>query len=89
MIFDKFFNSNKKNTEEVFDSDKKSEKPLRSVVKSISWRLVGTMDTIIISWVITGKIALALTIGSIELVTKMVLYFFHERIWNTIKWGKQ
>ena len=89
MIFDNFFNSNKKNAKEGFDFDKKSEKPMRSVVKSISWRLVGTMDTIIISWVITGKIALALTIGSIELVTKMVLYFFHERIWNTIKWGKQ
>ncbi|MBL4724518.1 MAG: DUF2061 domain-containing protein [Lutibacter sp.] len=88
MIFDKFFNSNKKNTKEGFNSDKKSEKPMRSVVKSISWRLVGTMDTIIISWVVTGKVALALTIGSIELATKMVLYFFHERIWNTIKWGK-
>lgn len=88
MILDQIFISNKKNTEKVDTKLTHSERPIRSIIKSISWRLVGTIDTIIISWVITGKIALALTIGSIELVTKMVLYFFHERIWNTIKWGK-
>ena len=67
---------------------KSSDKPLRSVVKSLSWRLVGTLDTIIISWLITGQLTLAFSIGSIELFTKMILYFFHERIWNSIKWGK-
>ena len=65
-----------------------SEKPLRSVLKSLSWRLVGTMDTILISWLITGKVSLALSIGVVELFTKMILYFFHERIWNAVKWGK-
>ena len=68
--------------------DAASERPLRSVAKSISWRIVGTIDTILISWVITGKLDLAFSIGSVELITKMILYFFHERIWNSIKWGK-
>ncbi|MDB0602460.1 DUF2061 domain-containing protein [Tenacibaculum maritimum] len=68
--------------------NKQSEKPLRSILKSISWRLIGTLDTVLISWLITGKLALAFSIGSVELITKMILYFFHERIWNSIKWGK-
>ncbi len=72
-----------------YKEDKDSEKPIRSIVKSISWRIVGTIDTILISWVITGKLTTAFSIGSIELITKMVLYFFHERIWNNIKWGKK
>ncbi|MBU3821325.1 DUF2061 domain-containing protein [Flavobacteriaceae bacterium XHP0103] len=72
----------------TYKEDVVREKPLRSVVKSISWRIIGTLDTILISWVITGKLALAFSIGSVELVTKMVLYFFHERVWNSIKWGK-
>ncbi len=68
--------------------DKLSENPLRSIVKTISWRIIGTLDTVFISWLITGELTIAFSIGSIELVTKMVLYFFHERIWNNIKWGK-
>lgn len=91
MILDLIYKSNQKNAKKK-DSEKvsnvTSEKPIRSIVKSISWRLIGTIDTFIISWLITGKVSLALTIGAIELVTKMVLYFFHERIWNVIKWGK-
>jgi len=71
-----------------YKSDKNSENPLRSFVKSVSWRVIGTIDTVLISWLITGELALAFSIGSIELITKMVLYFFHERIWNKIKWGK-
>ncbi|ULC59284.1 DUF2061 domain-containing protein [Flaviramulus sp. BrNp1-15] len=72
----------------TYKKDAASEKPIRSVVKSLSWRTIGTLDTIIISWIITGKLDLAFSIGGIELVTKMILYFFHERIWNSIKWGK-
>lgn len=71
-----------------FQSSRASEKPLRSIVKSISWRIIGTLDTILISWIITGALTLALSIGTIELITKMILYFFHERAWNQIKWGK-
>ena len=60
----------------------------RSFVKSISWRIVGTVDTILISYLITGEIRFALSIGAIELITKMGLYIIHERIWNKTSWGK-
>ena len=64
------------------------EKAYRSVVKTISWRTVGTIDTIIISYFITGDLTMAASIGSIEVVTKMILYYFHERAWNKIPLGK-
>jgi len=65
-----------------------AEKAYRSVVKSVSWRTVGTLDTMIISYFITGNLTMAASIGSIEVFTKMVLYYFHERAWNKIKLGK-
>ena len=64
------------------------DKSYRSIVKSISWRTIGTIDTIVISYFIIGKIGLALSIGSIEVFTKMTLYFLHERTWNRIKFGR-
>ena len=64
------------------------DKLKRSLAKTISWRVIGTLDTVLISWIITGTLALAFSIGAVELVTKMALYFFHERAWNNIKWGK-
>jgi uncharacterized membrane protein len=83
MILKQIIN-NKKN----YTLDKTSDNPLRSIVKSFSWRVIGTIDTILISWLITGEMSIAFSIGSIELITKMVLYFFHERVWNSVKWGK-
>lgn len=65
-----------------------AENALRSVVKTISWRTVGTLDTVLISYIITGSITMAASIGSIELVTKMLLYYFHERAWNRIDLGR-
>lgn len=73
----------------TFEEDKKSEKAFRSIVKAISWRMVGTLDTLIVSFFITQKISLATTIASVDFVTKIILYFFHERIWNAVKWGKK
>lgn len=64
------------------------EKLQRSLAKTVSWRVVGTIATVIISYIITGTLALAFSIGIIELISKLVLYFFHERAWNKIKWGK-
>lgn len=64
------------------------EKPYRSVVKTISWRTLGTLDTIVISYFITGNLVMAASIGSIEVVTKMILYYFHERAWNKISLGR-
>jgi len=65
-----------------------SEKSYRSVAKSVSWRTIGTIDTIIISFFITGKVGLALSIGGVEVFTKMTLYYFHERTWNRINFGR-
>lgn len=56
-----------------------------SVSKAISWRVVGTMDTMIISWVVTGQLNLAMTIGLVELVTKFILYYLHERVWENAR----
>lgn len=64
------------------------EKPYRSVVKAISWRTVGTIDTIVVSYFITGNLVMAASIGSIEVITKMALYYFHERAWNKLSFGK-
>lgn len=78
----------KKSKSTSYSSDIKSERPKRSIVKSISWRIIGTMDTILISWLVTGTAKVAFSIGVVELFTKMLLYFFHERAWNAINWGK-
>lgn len=63
-----------------------SDSQSKSLVKSISWRILGTLDTIIIAWILTGTLSVALSIGSIEIFTKFILYYGHERLWNTIKW---
>ncbi|RKN78597.1 MULTISPECIES: DUF2061 domain-containing protein [Ulvibacterium] len=78
----------KKSTKSNYKEDKKSEKPIRSIAKAISWRVIGTLDTLLVSYLFTGKVVLAASIASIDFVTKMFLYFFHERIWNRIGWGK-
>ena len=53
----------------------------RHILKTVSWRIIGTIDTIVLSGIITGSWALGLTIGGVEVITKMVLYFLHERAW--------
>lgn len=87
MVLDQMI-FNKKAHSKGFEEDKKSEKPLRSVVKALSWRLIGTIDTLIVSYILTGKIGLATSIAAVDFLTKLLLYFFHERIWNKINWGK-
>ena len=64
------------------------DNPARSLAKAVSWRATGTLDTILVSFIITGRIKLALSIGCFELVTKTLLYYFHERIWNRVSFGK-
>lgn len=84
MIIDLFYKAEKQKQ----TSSKNGEKVSRSLIKTISWRLIGTLDTIVISYLITGTLEMAFSIGMVELFTKMVLYFFHERAWSKIKWGK-
>lgn len=52
-----------------------------SLFKTVSWRIIGTIDTMGISYLLTGKLDVALSIGGIEVVSKMILYYFHERAW--------
>jgi len=59
----------------------------RSLVKAISWRITGSIDTFVISFIITGHAMLAGSIAGTELLTKILLYYFHERIWAIIPWG--
>ena len=65
-----------------------NEKPYRSLVKAISWRVTGTCDTILISFLITGKVEAAISIGFVELFTKIALYYAHERVWNRLSFGR-
>jgi uncharacterized membrane protein len=65
-----------------------AEKHYRSLAKAVSWRLTGSLDTLIITFLVTGKLKWAFTISGVELFTKIFLYYVHERIWHKITWGK-
>lgn len=65
------------------------ESKRRSVVKTISWRFLATLTTALIVYLFTGELILAVSVGSIEVIAKIVLYFFHERAWNKIKYGRR
>lgn len=63
------------------------EKARRSLAKAISWRITATLDTFIISFIVTGRISIAGTIAVIEVMTKIGIYYLHERLWTAIPWG--
>ena len=63
------------------------ESQKRHILKTLSWRAIGTLDTIILSWIITGNPLTGLKIGSVEVITKMILYYLHERTWYNINYG--
>jgi len=60
----------------------------RTVVKTLTWRITASLTTFIIAWILTGDLLIGISIGSIEAIVKIFLYYFHERIWNTISWAK-
>ena len=60
----------------------------RSLVKTLTWRIVATTDTFLIAWLVTGHWDWAGAIAGIEVATKMFLYYGHERLWNNISWKK-
>jgi len=59
---------------------------LLAVLKTVSWRIVGTLDTIVISYLLTGTFEVAVQIGGVEVISKMILYYLHERAW--MRWSK-
>jgi uncharacterized membrane protein len=64
------------------------DKPKRSLIKTITWRITGSGATFGISYLILGNFAIAGSIATIQLVTNTVLYFIHERVWDRVKWGR-
>tara|TARA_B100000508_G_scaffold141091_1_gene146332 strand:+ start:69529 stop:69912 length:384 start_codon:yes stop_codon:yes gene_type:complete len=60
---------------------------VRHILKTFTWRFIGTMDTVILAWLISGNAEFGLSIGGLELITKMILYYLHERTWYKIKFG--
>ena len=63
------------------------ESQKRHILKTLSWRVIGTLDTIVLSWIITGNPLTGLKIGLVEVITKMVLYYLHERTWYNSNYG--
>ena len=63
------------------------ESRVRHIAKTVTWRAVGTLDTMLLAWLITGNPLAGLKIGMSELVTKMVLYYLHERVWYKVNYG--
>jgi uncharacterized membrane protein len=61
----------------------------RSVLKAVSWRTLGTLDTFAISWFMTGRVEVAGSIAGMEIITKIAWYYLHERIWAIISWGRR
>ena len=64
------------------------EAHLRSLAKAVSWRFIGSMDTFILSFLVTGNAVWAVSIASAEAVTKIILYYLHERVWRRVAWGR-
>lgn len=63
------------------------ESQKRHIAKTFTWRAVGTVDTILLSWLISGNPMTGLKIGFAEVITKMILYYLHERAWYRINFG--
>ena len=66
-----------------------AETHTRSVLKAVSWRTLGTLDTFAISWLLTGRVEIAGSIAGLEIITKIAWYYLHERIWAAIHWGRR
>ena len=64
-----------------------AESKKRHLLKTITWRVIGTLDTMLLAWVISGNPLTGLSIGFAEVITKMVLYYIHERAWYKIDFG--
>jgi uncharacterized membrane protein len=60
----------------------------RSFIKAVSWRMLGSIDTFVISYFVTHQLVFAASIASVETVTKIILFYGHERIWAAVPWGR-
>ena len=60
----------------------------RSIIKAFSWRFVGSLDTFLLALIFTGKLKYAVTIATAEALTKIALFYLHERAWRLVSWGR-
>lgn len=67
----------------------RKESVRRSGTKTATWRVTASLDTMLLALIFTGNIGTAISIGGLEVITKLVLYYFHERVWSRIQWGTQ
>ncbi|KAF0091693.1 MAG: hypothetical protein FD141_1482 [Fusobacteria bacterium] len=64
------------------------DKQLRSIVKAVSYRVTGTLATVLITFIVTRKVEFALSIAVADVITKIIIYYVHERAWDKVKLGK-
>ncbi len=67
---------------------KQKVKRTRSLIKAITWRIVASLDTFLLSYLITGRFDWATSIALFEIITKAIIYYIHERFWNRVNWGR-
>jgi len=68
---------------------RKVESHPRSFVKAVSWRILGSLDTFIWSLIMTGSARIAGSIAVFEILSKIFLFYFHERLWDLVPWGRR
>ena len=67
---------------------KEKVKRARSFYKAVTWRIIASLDTFFLSYLITGRFDWATSIAIFEIITKAIIYYLHERAWNRVKWGR-
>lgn len=60
----------------------------RSIAKTITFRIIATITTMILVLIFTGNLTLAGAVGALDLVSKLMIYYVHERVWDKFSWGK-
>ena len=65
------------------------EKPIRSLTKAISWRIVATLTTTLLVFAFTGNLTLSIGVGFTEIFVKVLVYYVHERVWNMSNFGRE
>lgn len=69
------------------ENSKRKQSGWRSTCKTATWRIIASLDTTFLAWFCTGNLAIAVSIGGLEVISKLILYFFHERVWSRIQYG--
>jgi len=59
----------------------------RSMVKGVTWRIIASVTTMTVVFIVTGDLALVASVGVVDVTLKILFYYFHERVWGSVKWG--